>query len=195
MLGLYFLGSALEPIWGSRRFLRIYLYAGLFGALFVICFAFLLGRETQITVGASGALLGLTAAFGLLAPNQVILMGFFAPVRAKYVVLIVLGVTLLYALADAGGVSWSAHLGGLFGGAFMVRQWWRIPRLRYDAKLAWRGLASMFPRRATSPTTGPDRLRQRADVEVVRRDDGLFELRPKSGKGGRSGRDPDETVH
>nr|WP_255639737.1 rhomboid family intramembrane serine protease [Aquibacillus saliphilus] len=53
MLALYYVGSAVERIYGNSRFIIIYFFAGIIGG--VASFAF----NTQIAAGASGAIFGL----------------------------------------------------------------------------------------------------------------------------------------
>src|SRR5690625_6084003 len=63
MLALYYLGVAVERIYGSRRFLMIYFLAGIAGSL--TSFAF----SINVSAGASGAIFGLFGAmlfFGII---------------------------------------------------------------------------------------------------------------------------------
>src|SRR5712691_13471552 len=66
MLGLWFFGSTLETEWGTRRFLYYYFLTGIGAGITTVVF----GPHSQIpTIGASGAILGVLLAFGVLHPN------------------------------------------------------------------------------------------------------------------------------
>ena len=91
-------------------------------------------REINIpTVGASGAVFGLLAAFGLLFPNTELMMLFFpVPIKAKYFVLLYAGFELYLGMQNNPGdnVAHFAHLGGaLFG--FILVQLWRKDRSQF----------------------------------------------------------------
>jgi rhomboid family protein len=94
------------------------------------------------TIGASGAIYGLLLAFGVLYPNQTVLMNFLFPIRAKYLVMIYGAIALVSALGENSGVSNIAHLGGmLFGYAYLKVRFrtagFDLRRLR-DAYNTWR---------------------------------------------------------
>lgn len=79
------------------------------------------------TVGASGAIYGILAAFGILFPNRPMYLMFIpVPVKAKWMVLGFVGIELLIGLSSANdGVAHFAHLGGMIVGAIMVWIWKR----------------------------------------------------------------------
>jgi membrane associated rhomboid family serine protease len=80
------------------------------------------------TLGASGAIFGVLVAFGVLYPDQVVLMFFLFPLKAKHMVMILCAVELLFILGPNTGVSNIAHLGGMaFGYLYLKR---RLPVLR-----------------------------------------------------------------
>ena len=96
----------------------------------------LLGQWNSTTIGASGAIYGLLVAFGVLYPNQTVLMNFLFPIKAKYMVMIYAGVELLMSLGVNSGVSNIAHLGGMAVGYLYLKS--RIPG--FKLKLPdWRG--------------------------------------------------------
>src|SRR3970040_1680694 len=68
MLALYFAGPPVEMRLGGRRFLGLYLTAGLFGALLSIM------TPNAAVVGASGAIFGVLFAFARYWPRAQILI-------------------------------------------------------------------------------------------------------------------------
>ena len=75
------------------------------------------------TVGASGAIYGLLAAFGIMFANRPIYMYFLFPVPARVFALITGAFALFWAVTSSqGGIAHLAHLGGLVTGwALMMR--------------------------------------------------------------------------
>lgn len=80
-------------------------------------------------VGASGAVFGLLVAFGMLFPNTMIMssLTLFFPIKAKYFVIIYIGLELYSGFLNAAGdnVAHFAHLGGALFGFILVRYWGR----------------------------------------------------------------------
>jgi membrane associated rhomboid family serine protease len=139
MLILWMFGSQIEMDFGTRQFLEFYFWCLIGAALVTIgvsYMTFIGGNPAQPTIGASGALFGIYAAFGMLHGEQEIMM-FPIPItmKAKYFVWILVVVTVALALAQASGsrsasVAYTAHLGGLLFGYIYLKF---LPRrgLRY----------------------------------------------------------------
>jgi membrane associated rhomboid family serine protease len=120
MLSLWMFGTPLETDWGTRRFLKYYFVCGIGAGICDVAVNAALGSWFTRTIGASGAVYGLLLAFGVLYPNQTVLMNFLFPIRAKYLVIIYGAIALLSALGENSGVSNIAHLGGmLFGYVYL----------------------------------------------------------------------------
>jgi len=66
MLGLYVFGALVEAALGHRKFLITYLLTGIGSMLAVVFLATLTDSTTQLTVGASGAVLGMVGAEGAI---------------------------------------------------------------------------------------------------------------------------------
>jgi membrane associated rhomboid family serine protease len=115
MLMLVMFGGRVERALGSRRFLRYYIVCGVAGGLLT-----LLPPFRAVTVGASGAVLGVLTAFGLLFPDEPVLL-FFIPVPAKLVVIFLALLNLFSAAGAHGGISYIAHVGGMAAGYVMLR--------------------------------------------------------------------------
>ncbi len=130
MLGLWMFGAQLESDWGYKRFLEFYFFCVIGAALTTITVSYTgLGGvvPSTPTVGASGGVLGILMAFGMLYGNQEIML-FPIPIsiRAKYFVAGVAFITLVEAISASGAgrgsnVAYIAHLGGLLFGFIYVK--------------------------------------------------------------------------
>ena len=129
MLALWVFGCDVERRWGTRRFIRFYLLGGLSAAVCTLVVA-LMNERTAVspTIGASGAVLGLLAAYAMLFPDNriTLLFMFVLPITMKaktlaigYAVITVL--IILSTPAGSGGVAHFAHLGGLAFGYLYVK--------------------------------------------------------------------------
>ena len=128
MLTLWMFGLQLERDWGTRRFLKYYFYCGIAAGICVLVINILLGYWGTITLGASGAIFGVLVAFGVMYPNQTVLMYFLFPIKAKYLVMIFVGIELLLTFGPNTGVSTIAHLGGAaFGFVYLKGRLPRVP--------------------------------------------------------------------
>jgi membrane associated rhomboid family serine protease len=132
MLWLWMFGMELEHVWGSRKFLWFYLTCGLGAGISNLAVTTALGQAAP-TVGASGAIMGVLIAFGMLFPDRPIYLYFLLPIRAKYFVAMVIGFDLFYGVTGSGdGVAHFAHLGGaLVGFLFLLAERDLIPVRRW----------------------------------------------------------------
>ncbi|MGH7682267.1 MAG: rhomboid family intramembrane serine protease, partial [Candidatus Eiseniibacteriota bacterium] len=153
MLALWMFGTELEGLWGTQRFARFYFATGIGAAL---CSTIVSPNSTIPIIGASGAIYGLLAAYGILFPDRILLLYLVIPIKAKYFVLILGAIAFWFSLTSGGGgVAHVAHLGGmLFGwlylkgipawrGGFRLpfREWrerWRRDRLRRKFKVYYK---------------------------------------------------------
>jgi membrane associated rhomboid family serine protease len=116
-LGLYFLGRPLEGMLGRRDFLRLYLFSGVLGGVLQALLGFIFPQIAGPMVGASAGICGLIAAFSVLAPDSQIYLWFVLPIRARYFLPIMFGLTLLLLVTSSEShVAHAAHLGGILGG-------------------------------------------------------------------------------
>jgi membrane associated rhomboid family serine protease len=137
MLTLWMFGVPLERDWGTRRFLKYYFICGVGAGICDVLVNALIGNWSTRTVGASGAIFGLLLAFGVLYPNQQVLMGFLFPIKAKYMVMIYAAIELYMSLGHNSGVSSVAHLGGMAFGYVYLKG--RLPRYGFeDARIAFK---------------------------------------------------------
>lgn len=120
MFALWSFGSLLERSWGPKRFLIFYLACGLAAGITHLAF------QNVPAVGASGAIMGLFAAFAYLFPNsELIIFPIPFPVKAKYAVAIMAGIDLFGGVnpTAGGNIAHFAHLGGLAMGFILVIIW------------------------------------------------------------------------
>jgi membrane associated rhomboid family serine protease len=128
MLALLMFGAPLEYTWGQRRFLTYFLVcvvgAGLC-QLAVVTWALSHGGNAYPTVGASGGVFGLLLAYGMLFPHQrVMLLIPPIPMKARTLVFVYGAIELLLGITGTqSGVAHFAHLGGMFFGWLLIRNW------------------------------------------------------------------------
>ncbi|MFA9455793.1 rhomboid family intramembrane serine protease [Halalkalibacter sp. AB-rgal2] len=104
-LALFFLGGVVERMYGTTRFVIIYLIAGLLGS--IASFAF----NASVSAGASGAIFGCFGAllyFGFVHPSL-----FFRTMGKN--VIVILAINLVFGFV-VPVVDNGAHIGGLVGG-------------------------------------------------------------------------------
>lgn len=172
MFMLWIFGSPLEQRWGPKRFLFFYLMccgAGglltVMGSLSVVAlnvsrssFVWQLLSPATPHLGASGGIFGLTAGFALLYREAQIYMFFVLPMKAKWLIPLELVLELLMFLTKQP-VSYTAHIGGLVCGMFLVTGYWR-PSFWWNHIQLWRLERKKASRHGTRPS-----------LHVVRDDD------------------------
>ena len=140
MLILWFFGAEIEMRLGTARFARFFFLcgigAGVFNLFVNIGVAYLMtgGNVAQWEalrvpiIGASGAIFGILAAYGIFYADRYFLVFFLFPMRARYFVLLIAGIELLIGLEARRGdpVAHFAHLGGMAVGAAYI--WWNFVR-------------------------------------------------------------------
>jgi len=120
MVVLFFFGPPLESRWGPSEFLRFYFICGLGGVALSFLFA------SASIIGASAAIYGLMMAFALYWPNSLIYIWGILPIKAKWLVGILFGMSLMNAVGGGGdGIAHLAHLGGLLTGFLYLKSDWR----------------------------------------------------------------------
>lgn len=127
MFAVWMFGLQVEHAWGSRRFI-VYYVACVLGAAVTQLVVQQVTGSVWPTIGASGAVFGLLLAYGVMWPeNRVMLIFFPVPIKAKWFVLIYAAAELMFGVTGAmPGIAHFAHLGGLFGGGALLLYWgWR----------------------------------------------------------------------
>lgn len=145
MYTLYIFGSALERVWGPKKFLIFYFVTGI-GAAAIHTGVEWIQMQSWITqaaegsqsalvsihqlkmtptLGASGAIYGVLMGYALLYPDSMLVL-FFPPIpiKAKWMVLIFAAIELVTGVTGTGGgIAHFAHLGGLIFGFILIRFW------------------------------------------------------------------------
>jgi membrane associated rhomboid family serine protease len=127
MFAVWMFGTPLERAWGSKRFISYYLVC-VAGAGIIQLLVQSFEGGIYPTIGASGGVFGLLLAYGVMWPNnKVMLILLPVPIAAKWFVLIYGGVELLFGVTHAmPGIAHFAHLGGMIFGAGLLYKWgWR----------------------------------------------------------------------
>jgi membrane associated rhomboid family serine protease len=145
MFALWMFGSNVERVWGPKRFLIFYLICGL-GSAFAQMGSYVfdfwsidhaqigadLSNQYQIamrigcTVGASGAIMGVLAAFGYLFPNtELIIFPIPIPIKAKWAIMGIIALDVFGGVSKVPGdnIAHFAHVGGALIGLLLVIFW------------------------------------------------------------------------
>lgn len=145
MFALWMFGSMVERAWGPKKFLVFYFICGL-GAAFAqlgsyafdfwqIDHALLTIQDAEryqiilrnsATVGASGAIMGVLAAFGYLFPNtELIIFPIPIPVKAKWAIMGIIALDIFGGIqkVENDNVAHFAHIGGAAIGFLLVLYW------------------------------------------------------------------------
>ena len=148
MFALWMFGSILERFWGSKRFLLFYLICGVAASVFIeltVPFSaqqfaktapqlatldaaqIIAGyKEEYSCLGASGAIMGVLAAFAFLFPNTKLYIMFIPiPIAAKFVIpgLVLIDLFGGFYQIEGDNVGHFAHLGGALVGIILVIIW------------------------------------------------------------------------
>ena len=153
MFALWMFGCVVENVWGQKKFLFYYISCGIGAGIlqefvqyisyFVIDgidnynYVNMSGVRITVdeflnqltTVGASGAIYGILLAFGMLFPEErIVIFPLPIPVKAKWFVCGYAVIELFSALGTSGdGVAHFAHLGGMLFGLLMILYWRKHP--------------------------------------------------------------------
>ena len=121
MLFLLITGDGCERAMGSSRFLVFYLTCGVLSGLF---HAYLNTTSSIPTIGASGAIFGVLAAFAILFPFRWLISLFgLIPVPIPAIIFVFLTVLIETAYVASGvveNIAHTAHVGGFLAGVFLT---------------------------------------------------------------------------
>ena len=153
MFALYMFGRVLENVWGPQRFLFFYLVCGVGAAACHLAVQYFAWENMEAAIaagnaakaqsyasslgpalGASGAVMGIFAAFAYLFPNTEMFIMFIPfPIKAKWAVLGLAAIDLFGGVANFSGdnVAHFAHLGGAVTGFIIVLIWNKMSKKRF----------------------------------------------------------------
>jgi len=133
-LNMFFLlvsGDSVERELGNFRFLGLYLACGIIAGLF---HSYLNSASTIPTIGASGAIFGVLAAFAILFPFRWLLKLFgFIPLPMPAILFVFITILTETAYVSSGiveNVAHTAHVGGFLAGVFLTLLF--IPKKRAE---------------------------------------------------------------
>ncbi len=121
MFALWMFGVELERTWGTREFVKFYFLTGIAAGISTALFNW---GSIVPTIGASGAIYGILAAYALFFPDRYVYLYFLFPIKMKYLALILGGLEFLSAYSQ-DGIAHVAHLGGMVVGFFYLRYKYR----------------------------------------------------------------------
>jgi len=113
-LVFYFFSAPLEYVFGRKRFLILFYFSALGGALCGILFSLVSGFGAPF-LGMLPSLLSLVVVFGFLNPEATILLMFVLPIKAKYLSYGTILIALMTFLAKVNPHG-PHHLGGILFG-------------------------------------------------------------------------------
>ena len=129
VLALTSLVRWVERSLGRPRFLWLLLACALSGGLLFVAIGWPAGMAP--TFGASGTVLGVLTAFALLHPEAQLRFWFAAPLKAKNLVWLILGIDAILVASTRGADMVPLHLGGMLAAwVYLRRPWTRAYRLR-----------------------------------------------------------------
>jgi membrane associated rhomboid family serine protease len=144
MFGLWMFGSTLENLWGPRRFLIFYFICGIGAGLVhlvsievemiylqnafqqgLVSRMDLINKASIPMMGASGAIMGVFAAFAYTFPNdRMFIFPIPFPIKVKWAILGLVAIDLFSGFSSRQtGVAHFAHLGGAAFGIIIVMIW------------------------------------------------------------------------
>jgi len=123
MFILWMFGTEIENGWGSKKFGRFYILAGLAGALLTLIVN---SSQPYPVIGASAAIYGVLVAYWVMYPNRHLYIYFLFPIKVKWAIP---GLMLLGFLFSGGNVAHMAHLGGAVFGLLYLKMDWRWAHL------------------------------------------------------------------
>lgn len=110
MYALFIFGSLIEQRIGTKRFVTIYIFAGLFAGIIYSVFS------TIPALGASGAIMAILGLTIMLLPDLRVLFFFVIPMSLRTAGIIFALIDLVGLFNPNSGIAHLAHLGGLFIG-------------------------------------------------------------------------------
>lgn len=144
LLAIYFFGTLVEGIVGSRRYATFFGAALAIGAAAQLAVGWIVGtpvpvdplREAIYTVGASGGVMAIILAAATMRPNMTVIFILF-PLKMRTLAMIMVGLDLFNLLRGGTNVAVWVHLAGAAWGFAAVKRGliWRDP---LEAARSWK---------------------------------------------------------
>lgn len=160
MLIFFFFGRTVETYLGPKRFLTLYVGAGVFASLVFVLWSWIVG-STAAALGASGAVYAILVWAAFQHPHRKVhfMMVLPIPMWLWAGVLMVGMEVLAFSRDPTGAVSRVSHISHLAGAAFGALYWWLAPRFSGGGN--WRRVPSRpAPPRAAPPPQAPSELEE-----------------------------------
>ena len=124
MWGLYIFGGIVAPRLGGRAFLALYLVTGLLGNLVWLAAAW---NSPAVLCGASGAVMAVTAAAAVMAPETPMLLLFIPfPIKLRTMAIVFFVLELVLEVTGGQpGVANLVHIAGFIGGYLFIKIFFR----------------------------------------------------------------------
>lgn len=116
MYALLLFGGLIERMIGSKRFLGIYIGAGLFASVIFTVFQKAFGNAQIGALGASGAIMAVLGLVIILLPKMKVLFFFIIPMNMRTAGILFALIDIVGLFGVSTGIAHSAHLGGLLCG-------------------------------------------------------------------------------
>ena len=120
MYTLWLFGPRVEWKWGTREFVRFYLFCGLGGWFAHLAFV----PGDSMLIGASAAVFGVMLAYASLWPDEQLFLFGVIPTTVRWLVIFVGVLNIVGGITTSGapgGVAYLAHAGGLAAGWLYLR--------------------------------------------------------------------------
>lgn len=124
---IWMFGSQIERYWGDKRYSLFVVICIIGSALAHVVFT------SVPAIGISGAVYGLLVAYGMMWPNQTIMLILPPiPIKAKYFVMIIAAIALFSSINPQGdNIAHIAHLGGAVTGFLLIQFWRKKPPFKW----------------------------------------------------------------
>ena len=122
----WFTGCELASRYGTLRFMLFYLGGGIFAGLWTMLY-FILFDKQGILVGSSPPVYAMLMVWGMIYPKLLLHIFLVWRVHAKWIVLLLLGISLLLNLFSGDFAYFIADLAGILWGFCIGHFLWKLP--------------------------------------------------------------------
>jgi membrane associated rhomboid family serine protease len=195
MLVLWWAGSRIEEVYGTREFVAFYVLAGLFAhTIYLVVFLLGLADARTLTLGASGAVVAVLIVFAFCFPRQQVLLFFVIPMPVW-----LLGIILLVVWDALGAIgignnrtAYVVHLGGALVGLLYYQSGIRFTQLSLWSRWSARRVRPQLrvvqsdpddtPQPVGAAVENPPRVKESSDDNLEAKVDQVLEKVSKFGQ-------------